>query len=98
MSKLGGFILEMLRMCILFVICSIVLGGLERWIYQVIFGYPQYNWSMMIGNVGLFFILYRNFFQFKGWYKSEKNKKLSRTLTRSLTAISLALVIVPVVM
>lgn len=96
MTKLGSFILELLRMCVLLTLTLFILGGVERFIYQSIFGQPVYNWSMALGNLLIFFMLYRNHFQFKGWYKSQKNQKLTILTTRITTVISLGLIILPI--
>lgn len=96
MTKLGSFILELLRMCVLLMLTLFILGGVERFIYQSIFGQPVYNWSMALGNLLIFFMLYRNHFQFKGWYKSQKNQKLTILTTRITTVISLGLIIQPI--
>lgn len=97
MTKLGSFILELLRMCVLLMLTLFILGGVERFIYQSIFGQPVYNWSMALGNLLIFFMLYRNHFQFKGWYKSQKNQKLTILTTRITTVISLGLIILPMI-
>ena len=96
MLKLFSFILELMRLCVLLVLTLVILGGLERILYQLLFGSPIYYGTMGLGNFLLFFVLYRNYFQFKGWYKSEKNVKLSRNLTRSLIAISFVLILIPI--
>jgi len=96
MTKLGSFILELLRMCVLLVLTLFILGGVERFIYQSIFGQPMYNWSMALGNLLIFFMLYRNHFQFKGWYKSHKNQKLTILTTRITMVVSLGLIILPI--
>ncbi|OBZ18578.1 hypothetical protein A8L34_03120 [Bacillus sp. FJAT-27264] len=96
MLKLVSFIFELLRLCILFALTLLVLGGLEKVIYQWIFGQSLYHWSMTLGNMILFLVLYRNYFQFKGWYKSENNKKLNKISTRSLTLISMGLLLIPI--
>ncbi|MEK3986768.1 hypothetical protein MHB77_25910 [Paenibacillus sp. FSL K6-3166] len=96
MMKFASFILELFRLCILLVLTLFILGGAERFVYQSIFGQPVYNWSMAFGNVLIFFMLYRNHFQFKGWYKSEKNVKLTLLTTRIITVISLGLILLPI--
>ncbi|MFD5019056.1 hypothetical protein ACFWMP_09120 [Paenibacillus sp. NPDC058367] len=96
MTKFGSFILELLRMCVLLVLTLFILGGVERFIYQSIFGQPMYNWSMALGNLLIFFMLYRNHFQFKGWYKSQKNQKLTILTTRITMVVSLGLIILPI--
>ncbi|MEK5395148.1 hypothetical protein ACN6KS_05580 [Paenibacillus nitricinens] len=96
MMKFASFIVELFRLCILLVLTLFILGGAERFVYQSIFGQPVYNWSMALGNVLIFFMLYRNHFQFKGWYKSEKNVKLTLLTTRIITVISLGLILLPI--
>ncbi|MDH6374425.1 hypothetical protein M2444_006283 [Paenibacillus sp. PastF-3] len=96
MMKFASFIVELFRLCILLVLTLFILGGAERFVYQSIFGQPVYNWSMAFGNVLIFFMLYRNHFQFKGWYKSEKNVKLTLLTTRIITVISLGLILLPI--
>ncbi|MNO45419.1 hypothetical protein D3C76_356850 [compost metagenome] len=96
MIKLGSFIMEFFRLCLLLVLTLFIVGGVERFVYQSIFDQPVYNWSMALGNVLIFFMLYRNHFQFKGWYKSEKNIKLTRLTTRIITVISLGLILLPI--
>ncbi|OZQ62952.1 hypothetical protein CA600_20695 [Paenibacillus sp. VTT E-133280] len=96
MMKFASFIVELFRLCILLVLTLFILGGAERFVYQSIFGQPVYNWSMALGNVLIFFMLYRNHFQFKGWYKSEKNIKLTLLTTRIITVISLGLILLPI--
>lgn len=96
MLKLVSFIFELLRLCTLLVLTLFVLGGLERMIYQLIFDQSIYHWSMALGNIIIFLVLYRNHFQFQGWYKSENNKKLNKISTRSLIVISLGLLIIPI--
>ena len=96
MLKLLSFVLELLRLCILFVLTLLILGWLEKNLYELIFGIEIYYSSMTLGNTLIFLILYRNYFQFKGWYKSEENKKLSKVTTRNLAVLSLILIIIPI--
>ncbi|GAB6988783.1 hypothetical protein [Paenibacillus pini] len=95
MLKLGSFILELFRLSILFVLTVLILGGLEKSLYEFIFGHPINHWSMAVGNIIVSIVLYRNYYQFSGWYKSDKNKKLSRGITKSLMTIAYVLVLVP---
>jgi len=96
MLKLLSFVLELLRLCILFVLTLLILGWLEKNLYELKFGIEIYYSSMTLGNTLIFLILYRNYFQFKGWYKSEENKKLSKVTTRNLAVLSLILIIIPI--
>ncbi len=95
MMRLGSFILEILRLGVLLVATLFILGGLESLVYEAIVGHVVESWSIGIGNLMIFFVLYRNYFQFKGWYKSEKNQKLQSITTRILIVISLVLIMIP---
>ena len=95
MGKLTAFIAEMLRLVILLILTLLVLGGVEQWIFKTLYGWNGYLYTSAIGNVLVFFMIYRNYWQFKGWYKSEKNQKLKPAWTRALGILSLLLILVP---
>lgn len=96
MAKWGSFVLEMIRLVILLVLSLLVLGGVERAVYEAVFGHPVYHWTMTAGNLLLFLVLYRNYLQFKGWFKSENNKKLNKATTRGLVTVSAVLLLLPI--
>jgi hypothetical protein len=95
MSKLATFIAEMLRLVVLLVLTLLVLGGVEQWIFKTLYGWNGYFYTPAIGNFLVFFVMYRNYWQFKGWYKSEKNQKLKPVWTRSLSITALLLILLP---
>ncbi|OKP83596.1 hypothetical protein A3842_08800 [Paenibacillus sp. P3E] len=95
MSKLATFVLEILRMCLLLLLTLGLLGGLEYGLFKLLYGWTIYPGSAAAGNLILFFVLYRNYWQFKGWFKSDKNQRLGRNLTFSLTSLSLLLILLP---
>jgi hypothetical protein len=95
MSKLASFMAEMLRLVVLLVLTLGILGGVEQWIFKMLYGWTGYLYTAVIGNFLVFFVMYRNYWQFKGWYKSEKNQKLKPVWTRSLSAAALLLILVP---
>ncbi|KHL92469.1 hypothetical protein QW71_28905 [Paenibacillus sp. IHB B 3415] len=97
MSKLATFIAEMLRLVFLLILTLFLLGSLEQSIFKMLYGWTGYMYTAVIGNLLVFFVLYRNYWQFKGWYKSEKNQKLKPVWTRSLSAAALLLILVPFV-
>lgn len=96
MKKLTTFVLELCRIIVLFALTLYVLDLVERNLLKIITGRTEYYWSMTVGNLFIFFVIYRNYFQFNGWYKSEQNLKLSKTATRLFILISLGLIIVPI--
>lgn len=95
MMKLVTFIFEILRLIILLALTLLILGKVEQTIYQLIFEKPIDNWSLHIGNIIIFLVIYRNYFQFNGWYKSEKNIKLNKVEIRILISISFGLITIP---
>lgn len=97
MSKVVSAFFELLRILILLVLIMLVLGGGERYLYSLLYGEPRYNWFMALGNFMLFFILYRNYFQFKGWYKSKDNRKLNKHTTRISIIIAVGLIVIPTI-
>ena len=94
MLKFLSFIFEILRIIILMALVLLVLGWTERYIFQLIFGEPIYHSLMTIGNFIIYFIVYRNYLQFKGWYKSIKNKKLNRFTTNCLLIVAITLILI----
>ena len=66
MLKLVSFVMELLRLYILLGLTLFILGGIERTVYQWLFDDQIHYWGMGIGNLIIFAVLYRNYFQFKG--------------------------------
>ncbi|WP_405107866.1 hypothetical protein MHH28_28080 [Paenibacillus sp. FSL K6-1217] len=97
MGKMATFIVEMLRMLILLVLTLLVLGGVEQWVFKMSYGEEGFLYTAMPGNLLVFFVMYRNYWQFKGWYHSEKNRKLKTGWTRGLLAAALLLILLPLV-
>ncbi|MEK3795686.1 hypothetical protein MKX42_28470 [Paenibacillus sp. FSL R7-0204] len=95
MGKLATFIVEMLRLVILLILTLFVLGGVEQWIFKMAYGREGFLYTALPGNLLVFFVVYRNYWQFKGWYQSEKNRKLNPGLTRSLIVVALFLIVLP---
>ncbi|CAM3853357.1 hypothetical protein MALU111345_22045 [Marinicrinis lubricantis] len=86
------YVFEYFRAIIIMFIGFIILGLLERLLYKKL----QLDLSnisgslLMIANFLVVFILYRNYFQFKGWLASSPStKKLSKTTTYILLSIVL---------
>ncbi|QUL56010.1 hypothetical protein KDC22_05555 [Paenibacillus tritici] len=95
MGKLATFGIEMLRLVILLVLTLLVLGGVEQWLFKLLYGWEGNLYTAVPGNLLVFFVLYRNYWQFKGWYRSEKNQRLKPVWTRSLSIAALLLVLLP---
>jgi len=95
MKKGIAFLFELCRIVLLLLLTMYVLDKLERFLIKLISESMEFHWGMIFGNLLLFFIAYRNYLQFNGWYKSDQNKKLSRSTSLVFILISAGLMIVP---
>lgn len=95
MVKFATFLAEMLRLVFLLVMTLFLLGSVEQWVFKLLYGWNGTLYTSSAGNILVFFLLYRNYWQFKGWYQSDKNQKLKLGWTRSLGILSLLLILVP---
>ncbi len=88
--------LEMLRIIL---VCLLV-GGLIGFVVieniYPIWNYPhEKDWMGALGILVLMFVLYRNRLQFNGFYRSEKNAKLSPAVTTVLITVSVIMLAMP---
>jgi hypothetical protein len=93
------FLLELVRIVIFLAIGYGILGWIEQLIYSP-FRIKMENYFLyyLLGNLLISFIFYRNVFQFRGWFKSDENKKLSRALTTLLSIVAICLLCFPFVL
>lgn len=97
MKKWLTFIAELSRMIILCLLFVSIIGWAERRIYGYVLNIVELNTGLLlIGNLILFYVVYQNYFQFSGWYKSVHVKKLSKTTTGLSIGIGAVLIISPV--
>ncbi len=98
-------LLEMVRALFIFVVLYFVFGAISNYfletftnrpIGQLTEEYPYLMYFLALQAIGiaiLIFILYRNKFQFTGWFKGKQVKPLSKTTTRILVVISVAFIL-----
>ncbi len=88
-------ILELLRIIFIF----LLLGGLAwtvlNHIYSFYGGIRSYKWIGAIGIYIALFVLYRNIFQFSGWYQRKGRKKLPHNMTFVLLGVSILCILLP---
>lgn len=91
-------ILELLRIIAIFG----CLGGLGWVVVGSIYTSNHitdaYSWLGALAILILFFILYRNKFQFFGWYQGKNMKKLPKNVSVTLIFISITLFILPFIL
>ncbi|WP_042224372.1 hypothetical protein [Oceanobacillus manasiensis] len=88
-------ILELIRIVFIFLFLGGVIWVILNHIYQVYGGIEEYRW---IGGLGIYiaiFVLYRNSFQFSGWYKGKGRKKLPHRMTAVLVSASVLCILLP---
>ncbi|TFB22864.1 hypothetical protein E3U55_06395 [Filobacillus milosensis] len=87
-----AFILELLRIAILFIVIGGVLWALIENVYD---NSSTTAWVTSLAVLIIFFVLYRNILQFSGWYKGKGRNKLSKSVTLSLIGASIILLLAP---
>jgi hypothetical protein len=88
-------LLELLRILFIF----LILGSLGTVIlinlYKMNGLRETYFWLGSTGILLMIFVLYRNKFQFFGWYEGKGREKLSKFATLSLSILSIFFILVP---
>ena len=97
MTRLWTASIEMIRMMILLMITTAILGEVEHRLLSTWIAWQDYyGLTLLAGNVLLFFVLYRNKLQFHGWYRSaETQRKLSGKVTSVCISAAILLILVP---
>jgi hypothetical protein len=72
-------LLELIRVTFLLVIFGVILSFFINYAYSLLGTNTDiYSWMGGIGILILFFVLYRNKFQFSGWYVGKGREKLTK--------------------
>ncbi|WP_245830982.1 hypothetical protein [Sediminibacillus massiliensis] len=88
-------ILELLRICFIFLLLGGLIWQLIGGLYTINSPTAQYSWLAGLGVLLLLFVVYRNRWQFSGWYKGEERVRLSKRVSLSLIVISVFLLVAP---
>ncbi|WP_274307445.1 hypothetical protein [Solibacillus daqui] len=89
-------LLEILRVMFIFLILMAILGTFFENLYLNIGnGAEKNSWISLIAIIILIFVLYRNKFQFSGWYEGEGKEKLPRKVSQILITSSIILILIP---
>lgn len=97
LRDLTSLLLEYIRMFFLLIIFYLISGNIVVYIYRRLGTEVSiiYGIMMVISILIIFTILYRNKWQFNGWYKGDVKDKLSKTLTKWLISIAVLLLLLP---
>jgi len=102
MRKFIRGILEFLRMTVLLMFFVGIIGQMENSVIKMIIGHEGYeifrfggNFMFLIGDLLLFAVLYRNSWQFRGWY-TEDAERLPKRVTRMMLGSGVACILLPI--
>ena len=87
-------ILELLRILLIFFLSGAFYSTMLGILYKSM-GVSQFEWLGALAVLIILFLIYRNRWQFSGWYKGEGRTKLSQKTTKLLITISVLLLILP---
>ena len=89
-------ILELIRIVFIFVFFGGILSFFINYVYSNLgTNTDTYGWMGGMGILILFFVLYRNKFQFSGWYTGKGREKLPKKVSKLLISSSIFLLILP---
>lgn len=92
-------LLELIRIIFLFAIVGTILGGLLSNIYlEIGINTEKFGWMGFTSVFILMFVLYRNKWQFSGWYKGKGREKLPKRFSQVLIFSSISLLLLPPVL
>lgn len=92
------FALEFLRILVIVFIIGAVGMSIIVYVYQLYGISENYYWMSGIAVLLLLFVLYRNKWQFLGWYQAEKDEKLTIPISIVLVSSSILLIVLPFIL
>jgi len=88
--------LELIRIILIMVIFGGIISSILAHVYIAIgIDSNHYGWISSIAILLLFFVLYRNKWQFSGWYKGKGKEKLSKIVSKAIIFIAIFLILLP---
>lgn len=89
-------LLELIRIVFLFVFIGGILSAFINYVYSKLgTNLDTYGWMGLIAILILLFVLYRNKYQFSGWYTGKGREKLPTKVSKGLISISILLMLLP---
>jgi hypothetical protein len=89
-------LLELIRIVFIFVFFVGILSSIIKYVYiKLGTNIDTYGWMVLIAILTLFFVLYRNKYQFSGWYSGKGRDKLPKKISKLLISSSIVLLILP---
>lgn len=92
-------LLELIRIILIFLFLGSLFGYIIGTIYSnYSINMERYGRAANLGIYGIFFVLYRNKWQFLGWYNGKGREKLSPEFSKLLTLCSIILIFSPLIL
>lgn len=89
-------LLELIRIVFIFVFFGGILSAFINYVYSKLGTNTEtFGWIGFFAILILFFVLYRNKFQFSGWYIGKGREKLQKKVSKLLISISILLLVLP---
>ncbi|WP_043933857.1 hypothetical protein [Bacillus sp. EB01] len=89
-------LLELIRIVFLFVFIGGIFSAFINYVYSKLgTNIDTFGWMGLMAILLLLFVLYRNKYQFSGWYKGKGREKLSPNVSKGLISISIILMLLP---
>ncbi|PLR86701.1 hypothetical protein [Bacillus sp. V33-4] len=92
-------VLELLRIVLVFFFLGGIMSTVLVNVYSMTgINVDDYDWMGVLGILILLFVLYRNRWQFSGWYSGKGNEKLPVKTSNLLLTISILMLMLPPVL
>ncbi|PLR75378.1 hypothetical protein CU633_21355 [Bacillus sp. V3-13] len=92
-------LLELLRIVFIFFFLGGIMATVLTNVYAMTgINVDDYNWMGVLGILILLFVLYRNRWQFSGWYSGKGSEKLPVKTSNLLLTISILMLMLPPVL
>lgn len=89
-------LLELVRIVFIFVFIGGILSAFINYVYSKLgTNIDTYGWMGFVAILIFLFVLYRNKYQFSGWYTGKGREKLSTNVSKVFITISILLMLLP---
>ncbi len=89
-------LIELARITFIFVFIGGIFSALINFIYEKLgVNTDTYGWIAMMAILIYLFVMYRNKYQFSGWYTGKGREKLPKIAAKLLISISILLLLLP---
>lgn len=88
-------IFELLRIVLIFGFIGGILSAFINYVYSKFGTIDTFGWIGILAILIILFVLYRNKYQYSGWYTGNNREKLPKNVSKVLISISILLMLLP---